>query len=172
MGSNESINELNADLFQPEEVDRFSDPKEARKKAMDYLARREYGRMELVRKLTQAGFVASLSEESVAQLADEGLQDDRRFVENFVQSRISQGKGPVRIEMDLNQRGLESGIVAAVLEECEQDWFELAKEVRVKKFGSKMPQDFNAKAKQMRFLQYRGFEQAHIQAAVSARGED
>ena len=172
MGSDESINALNADLFQPEEVDRFSDPKEARKKAMDYLARREYGRAELVRKLTRAGFVASLSEESVAQLAAEGLQNDTRFVENFVQSRISQGKGPVRIEMDLNQRGLESGIVAAVLEDCDQDWFELAREVRVRKFGGKVPQDFNAKAKQMRFLQYRGFEQAHIQAAVAARGED
>ena len=74
--------------------------------------------------------------------------------------------------MDLNQRGLESGVVAAVLEDCEQDWIELAKEVRLKKFGARLPQDFNAKAKQMRFLQYRGFEQAHIQVAVSARGED
>ena len=35
----ESINELNNDLFNPEEVDRFSDPIKARKKAMDYLAR-------------------------------------------------------------------------------------------------------------------------------------
>jgi len=32
-----SINELNADLFQPEEVDRFADPKEARKKALSLL---------------------------------------------------------------------------------------------------------------------------------------
>ena len=39
------------DLFQPEEDDRFADPIEARKKAMDYLARREYGQTELVKKL-------------------------------------------------------------------------------------------------------------------------
>jgi len=38
-----SINEMESDLFLPEEVDRFSNPVEARKKAMDYLARREYG---------------------------------------------------------------------------------------------------------------------------------
>ena len=52
----ESINELNKDLFNPEEVDPFSNPIEARKKAMDYLARREYGRLELQAKLENAGF--------------------------------------------------------------------------------------------------------------------
>ena len=61
MGEVESINELNADLFSPEEVDRFSDPVETRKKAMDYLARREYGRVELIRKLAQAGFDSDVS---------------------------------------------------------------------------------------------------------------
>ena len=30
---------------------------------------------------------------------DEGLQSDRRFAESFVQSRINQGKGPVRIRL-------------------------------------------------------------------------
>ena len=172
MGEVESINELNADLFSPEEVDRFSDPKEARKKAMDYLARREYGRVELVRKLAQAGFDYAVSEAAVTQLTADSLQDDRRFIENFVQSRISQGKGPVRIELDLGERGLDSGLICEVLEECEQDWFELARDVRRKKFGSSAPVDFNAKAKQMRFLQYRGFEQSQIQAAVTPHGDD
>jgi SOS response regulatory protein OraA/RecX len=58
MSEIESINDLNADLFSVEEVDRFSDPKEARKKAMDYLARREYGQRELEQKLIAAGFEA------------------------------------------------------------------------------------------------------------------
>lgn len=173
MSSNEkSINELVSDLFSVEEVDRFSDPLEARKKAMDYLARREYGSWELCRKLTKAGFEREVSATAVARLTQDGLQNDRRFVESFVQSRISQGKGPVRIELDLAERGLESALISEVLEETEHDWFELATEVRVKKFGQAVPCDFNQKAKQMRFLQYRGFEQAHIQAAVSPHGED
>ena len=58
MNEIESINALNADLLSPEEVDRFSDPKEARKKAMDYLARREYGQRELEQKLIAAGFAS------------------------------------------------------------------------------------------------------------------
>lgn len=172
MGEVESINELNADLFSPEEVERFSDPVETRKKAMDYLARREYGRVELIRKLAQAGFASDVSEAAVEQLATEGLQDDRRYVESFVQSRISQGKGPVRIELDLGERGLDSGLIAEVLAESSQDWFALARDVRRKKFGHDLPDDFKAKARQMRFLQYRGFEQGQVQAAVSSHGDD
>lgn len=172
MGDRESINELEADLFHPEEVDRFSDPKEARKKAMDFLARREYGREELVKKLANGGFDRDVSAAAVAVLSDEGLQDDRRFAENFLQSRIGQGKGPVRIEMELAERGLNSATIADVIAESEQDWFELARDVRSKKFGRKAPVEFAAKAKQMRFLQYRGFEQAQIQAAMSTHGED
>ena len=172
MSGRESINELNADLFQPETVDRFSDPKEIRKKAMDYLARREYGRRELVRKLANAGYDASLSDAAVTQLATEGLQNDRRFIESFLQSRAGQGKGPVRIELELSERGLDSGEVAEAIQASDHDWFELARDARRKKFGSERPGDFKIKAKQMRFLQYRGFEQAHIQAAVSAHGDD
>ena len=164
----ESINELNADLFEPQEDERFSNPAEARKKAMDYLARREYGRRELSRKLASAGFELAIAEAAVARLGADGLQDDRRFVENFLQSRVSQGKGPVRIHADLGQRGLDAGLVAEVLADTEQDWFDLARQVREKKFGPARPNDFREKARQMRFLQYRGFEQAHIQAAVES----
>ena len=37
------------------------------------------------------------------------------------------------------------------------------------KFGANIPKDFKAKARQMRFLQYRGFEQDHVQAAFQRR---
>jgi len=87
MGDVKSINELNADLFSPEEVDRFSNPLEARKKAMDYLARREYGRQELIRKLALAGFETDVSQAAVEQLSNEGLQDDRRFDLSRVEAR-------------------------------------------------------------------------------------
>ena len=89
MSEIESINEMNADLFSPEEVDRFSDPKEARKKAMDYLARREYGQRELEQKLITAGFESVVVSETVDKLNGEGLQDDRRFIDNFAHSRIN-----------------------------------------------------------------------------------
>ncbi len=172
MSEIESINELNADLFSPEEVDRFSDPKEARKKAMDYLARREYGQRELEQKLIAAGFESVTVTTTVDKLTGEGLQDDRRFIENFVHSRINQGKGPIRVRQELGERGLNAGMIEAVLEDVAEDWNALARQVRDKKFGPGLPRDFKEKARQMRFLQYRGFDADHIQAAVSPHGDD
>jgi regulatory protein len=172
MSEPKSIDELNADLFQPEEVDRFANPKEARKKAMHFLARREYCREELERKLTAAGFDAEVAAAEVERLTDEGLQSDTRFAESFVQSRINQGKGPVRIRDELRERGLGAAEIDLAIEACGQDWLDLARAVRSRKFGQQLPADFPEKARQMRFLQYRGFESGQVRAAVSSRGDD
>ena len=155
----------------PELEDRFIDPIEARKKAMDYLARREHGLSELTRKLTTFGFDADVAQDAVAQLVDDGLQSDERFTEAFIRSRINQGKGPARIRADLREKGIGDGVIAAGLEDAGQSWYDLAVEVRFKKFGAASPRDYKEKARQMRFLQSRGFEQDHIQVAVSA-GDD
>ena len=152
-------------------TDRFSDPVEARKKAMDYLARREHGRTELITKLAKFGFEANIADDAVTQLVDDGLQSEQRFVEAFVRSRINQGKGPARIRADLREKGVNDNVVADGLQEAAQNWYELAADVRLKKFGSGRPDDFKEKARQMRFLQSRGFEPDHIQVAVSA-GDD
>jgi len=134
---------------------------------MDYLARREHARAELTDKLTKAGFLPAVAAAAITRLTEDGLQSDQRFADAFIQSRINQGKGPVRIRAELRERGLASSVIDIGLEAAEQDWFELANAVRLKKFGPTVPADFEQKAKQMRFLQYRGFEPGHIQAAVS-----
>jgi regulatory protein len=155
-----------------EKPGRLSNPVEVRNKALDYLARREYGMQELCAKLMDAGFEEQTAIAVVKQLTRDGLQDDRRFVESFIQSRIHQGKGPVRIRMELEQRGIDSATVAEMLEEMQEVWTSLACGVRQKKFGTEPPQGFREKARQMRFLQYRGFDSAQIQAAVASRDED
>jgi len=151
--------------------DRYSDPVEARKKAMDYLARREHGRSELLEKVTRFGFDADVADDAVAQLVEDGLQSDVRFADAFVRSRINQGKGPAKIRADLREKGVNDGVAEDGIREAEQDWYALAVEVRLKKFGAERPEDFKEKARQMRFLQSRGFDQDQIQAAVSASGE-
>ena len=163
------ISDLIADVV--EVADRFSDPVEARKKAMVYLARREHSRDELRLKMQKFGFEMNVALDAIEQLQKDGLQSDRRFGEAFLQSRISQGKGPTRIRADLSQRGIREAMIHEVLSEAEQDWFVLAKETRRKKFGADVPAEFKEKARQMRFLQYRGFEPGQIQAAVSAHDE-
>ncbi len=142
----ESINELNADLFGGKASLRESDPLAARKKAMDFLARREYGHAELVGRLIAAGFEAETAGAAVATLTADGLQDDRRFAEHFATARTGRGTGPVRIRQALKERGIPSALVDQVIGELDTDWFE--------------------QARQMRFLQYRGFETDHIQHAM------
>ena len=164
------MNELHeeiSDLLSDAGEDRFSCPKEIRKKAMDFLARREYGQNELIKKLADKGYAYRLVEQEIRKLTDERLQSDDRFAEAFVQSRINQGKGPVRIRLDLSQRGISDAVVEMAIEESAADWHGLAREVRLRKFGDASPADFKAKAKQMRFLQYRGFEQDHVQGAFN-----
>jgi regulatory protein len=156
-----------SDLLSDAGVDRFLDPAAARKKAMDFLARREYGQLELIRKLADKGYDRAIAQQAIENLTAEGLQSDQRFTDSFVQSRINQGKGPVRVRLDLGQRGIDDSAIESALEKAATDWFELARNARIRKFGHGQPADFKAKAKQMRFLQYRGFESGHIQAAFS-----
>ncbi len=164
----QELHEEISDLLSDEREDRFSFPPEARKKAMDFLARREYGQTELIKKLADKGYDRDVAEQAVRQLTEEGLQSDQRFAESFVQSRINQGKGPVKIRLDLGQRGIGDAVIELAIEAAGANWFELARDVRLRKFGGDSPPDFKAKAKQMRFLQYRGFEQDHVQAAFNS----
>ncbi len=150
--------------------DRSRDPVAARKKAMDLLARREHTRGELERKLKTAGFDTDVAAVVLEALDDEGLQSDARFVESFLQSRINQGKGPARIRAELREKGVSESVTDAAIESAGVDWRALAADVRQKKFGVATPADFRDKSRQMRFLQYRGFESEQIQAAVG--GED
>jgi regulatory protein len=159
---------MHADLFADGEEVRLASPLEARKKAMDYLARREYGRAELSKKLAGAGFTAEAVQRAVDQLSADGLQDDRRFVGALIDSRARHGKGPLRIQADLSQRGIDAGLINAGLAATDVDWREQARSVRRKKFGEALPDGFRAKARQMRFLQYRGFTPDQVKAAVGA----
>ncbi len=162
----DSSNEAYAEPFGAAALERATDPRAARKKAMDLLARREYGHDELIGRLAAAGFQRDTATEAVDVLAGEGLQDDRRFAENFVAARAGRGGGPLRIRHALIERGLKSALVDRVLDAFDADWFEQAREVRLKKYGAAPPADYREKARQMRFLQYRGFDHEQIRYAM------
>ncbi len=171
MSKRESIKHLIDDLVPPDGVDPAIDPRAVRKKAMDYLARREYAAGELRDKLGRAGFDAGLAAQVVGELAAEGLQCDTRFLEAFLHSRVRQGKGPVRIRAELCERGIAAAAAEGALASSGCDWYAHAREVRVRKFGTALPVEFVEKARQMRFLQYRGFAPDQIRAALG-EGQD
>ncbi len=133
---------------------------------MDLLARREHGHRELRDKLLQRGFEADLVEQVVAELAAEGLQSDSRFAEAYVRQRRERGYGPLRIRQELQQRGIADALIAASMAGCEGDWPELARQARRKRFGAQPPASLHERARQTRFLQYRGFSGADIRRAL------
>jgi regulatory protein len=93
----------------------------------------------------------------VEALGKEGLQSDSRYTENYIHNRIEKGYGPVRIVHELREKGVDDELIALYLAEQRPDWLQLAGQVRIKRFGRKLPQDFKEQAKQSRFLQQRGF---------------
>ena len=161
-----SFRDLNSDLFDSKDS-KFLDLKFARKKAMDFLALREYGQKELINKLRSKGFSDEVSSSVVERLTEDGLQNDSRFIESFIRSRIKQGKGQLKITQELEQKNLPSQSIFSALDNLDMNWLELAHEVRIKKFGNNLPADFNKKAKQIRFLQSRGFENEIIRKILN-----
>ena len=127
--------------------------------ALKILIRREHSQLELSNKLHLKGFDDVDIKRSIDLLIEQKYQSDERFSEAFILMRYNQGKGPVIISSELKKRGIESFELSIF------DWFELAKEVREKKFGKNLPSDYKTRAKQKRFLKSRGFDFDQIDKA-------
>ncbi len=97
---------------------------------------------------------------------------DASFAEAFASARIRKGQGPVRIRGELERRGVAAELIDAGLERAAVDWVDLVREVRERKYGKRRPTEFRERARQGRFLQYRGFTGEQIRAALSADGHD
>ncbi len=133
-----------------------------RRTAMDLLARREHGRIELARKLRQRGATDELIDSALNRLAEEGLLSESRYLECFIASRGRGGYGPMRIREELGQRGLPRADIEQALADSGIDWGEQLRELWQRKFAGQLPGDMREKAKQARFLAYRGFSQEQI----------
>lgn len=129
---------------------------------MDLLARREHTRQELVTKLATRDFPEDVAEAVVDRLTEENLQSDVRFTEAFVSMRRKKGQGPIRIQNELQQRGVSQDLQDEYLDSRDDIWRDMIKQVRQKKFGNSSPKNYQQRAKQARFLQYRGFTSEQI----------
>lgn len=134
------------------------------------LTRKEYSKADLIEKLCL--YAADRNEviALVDEFAQENYQSDQRVAEMTVRSQIRQGKGPNRIKMALRSKQLDKNLVTEDLKEI--DWYEQAYQLKVKKYGTEVSKDPKIKAKQIRFLQYRGFEMDAIIKAISRKSDD
>jgi regulatory protein len=134
--------------------------------ALGLLARREHSRRELGRKLGARGFDSGVVAAVLDELEQSGALAEARFTESFVRSRVARGQGPQRIRAELAQRGIAAAEVDEALRGGEVDWLESVRAARRKRFGPSPPRDLADKARQARFLMYRGFDAALVRAAL------
>jgi len=146
----------------PEEA---ADPKRVRMAATALLARRDFCSGELRQKLEGEGYERDRVAEVVHELVEGKIVNDARYAENYVTYHADRGQGPVRIAADLKALDLPSEVIQTALD-TGPDWRKKAREVRIRRFGLADPDSWAQKAKQGRFLQYRGFSSDHIRAAL------
>ena len=140
--------------------------------ALSLLSHREHSKKELITKLKTRGNTEEEINVAIEQLENMNYLNDERFAEIFVRSRLSKPLGASRIQQELVQKGISSELAKIAIEEANADWFELAKQLKERKFGTAVSTDFKEKAKQSRYLQYRGFDFEQIKYAVSVQEED
>jgi regulatory protein len=135
------------------------------------LARRDFCTLELRLRLAALGCEAGAIEAALADLLQRGYLDDTRYAAQYVAQHAERGQGPLRIAQELQQRGLPDALAQAALDAhclAHGEWGRLAREVRIRRFGLKPPHSFREQARQMRFLQYRGFSNDDIRSAVGS----
>ncbi|MEQ8514126.1 MAG: regulatory protein RecX [Chromatocurvus sp.] len=143
------------------------DEVDVRRSAMDLLARREHSVFELERKLLRR-YPRDLIQTAVARLADEGLQSDERFAESYLRQRVGRGYGPLRIQRELQERGVDDVLAESTLATSGWNWQDVAEQALTKKFGAMPPSSLALaeKARILRFAAYRGFSREHLPPAL------
>lgn len=159
--------------------------------AFYYLSRRELSQHQLRQKLLAKGCDPEAVEALLIEFADKGYQSDKRCAAMIVRESIRKGRGRRHITQLLKTAQLHPSettaseldrlIADATIDTVADDaidtpskpnWLRLAVEARSKKYGESIPLTAKDKAKQLRFLQYRGFELDVCFEALKYRPED
>lgn len=139
--------------------------------ALRALSRREYSRQELQRKLRQSAEPDEL--EPLEALLDEFVQrgwiSDSRYAEQVAFARRNKF-GSLRVAQELRQQGVSDSLIDEALQPLRENELATAWAVWQKKFSGP-PTDMKERAKQMRFLQSRGFS-AEVIRRVLGRDDD
>ena len=137
---------------------------------MRFLARREYSRAELHARLLPYATPEDNVDAVLDELAKRGMLSDARAAEQMLNARRARF-GVQRIAHELRQKGIGDELISAALPQLKADELDAAREVWQKKFGT-VPQDAKEKAKQMRFLQSRGFSMEVIFKVMKVAASD
>ena len=183
---------LKAYLRTPEqrqaEVDAIKSESRLRWLAFYYLSRREYGKAELKQKLLDKDQEADKIDALLGEFEEKGYQSDYRTTLMLIRENIRKGRGIGRIRQEFYRKKMampdnidelidmantESEEFSEFIDDSDDnlvegvDWLKLAVSARTRKYGDTIPVEQKDKAKQLRFLQYRGFNSDICFAALN-----
>ncbi|HWU76704.1 MAG TPA: regulatory protein RecX [Rhodanobacter sp.] len=137
-------------------------------KALGLLARREHSRKELKTKLRMGGYEGGEADAAIDRLEQQHYQDDDRFAEVLLRSRIAQGYGPMRLRVELKSHGVADARIRELLDEAEVDWRASAAAQLRRRYGSAGSADHAERARRAQFLLRRGFDAATVREVTHA----
>lgn len=148
-------------------------------RALRLLGGREHSRAELERKLVAHALEPGELARVLDELEAKGFISAQRVVDSVVHRRASR-LGAARIRHELQQKGLDAGLVQEAVAGLQASELQRAREVWRKKFGAGRLHDGEAvsatgaaeRARQMRFLASRGFSGETIRRVVAGAGDD
>ena len=144
----------------------MDDPVEAAyAQALKLLARREHGRAELWRKLSQRSYAAEHIEPALQRLNADGYLSDARYAHARVTELRRRRYGPLRAQAELRALGVDDEAIAAAVQVDDRDWYRACEEAcaRTARTAPGTPPE---RARLQRQLATRGFTSAQIRAAL------
>lgn len=146
------------------EAEAEAPPVNLRAKAIALLARREHSRAELAGKLARYSADKAAMDILLDALIAENFLSERRAAQSIVRVRAAR-QGSLRVAGELRARGITGDLAAEMLAGLKGTEAERAQALWQRKFGEPAA-DAQSRAKQMRFLQARGFALDVIRAVV------
>jgi regulatory protein len=141
-----------------------------RERALRLVTRREHSRAELGRKLAAHAGPEDDLEALLDELSRRKLLSDERYAESRAHA-LSRKFGAARIAQELRAKGLDKELAESAVAAARTTEVDRARAVWLRKFRNP-PRSREERAKQMRFLQSRGFSFDAIRAVIRGADED
>lgn len=134
-------------------------------RALECLARREYSRQELEKKLSRHEQSTDELKNVLDRLEQQKLLSDERAAEQILHVR-SRKYGSRRIRCELRMKGISDELIETTLQDFEQTEFAAAQALWCKKFGN-VPTTAAERGRQIRYLTGKGFPAEVISRVLS-----
>jgi regulatory protein len=146
-----------------------SDPVDPYNKGIELLARREHSARELKSKLARRGIEKDQIDAVLSTLQSKDFQNDARFGEMLVRTRIESGYGARWIIAELQTHGIAESKARELIEAAEPDWPAIVRDLLRRRYG-KPAANLAERVKRANFLLRRGFDAATVRLASGDAG--